>query len=550
MQTSIKLHPHQAAVVFDTDHRIIVSIGGVGSGKTLCDGLILLDRASWDTSQLFGLFANSVTQLENGVLPEIFRWLDAAGEEYEYNHQPPESWRLEWREKGIVVPPRPANFRRILTLRSGLHVLCGTLFNKSYLQYRTLQFGAAIVEEFTNGPTLRAVEFIAERVRCGQRAICAAKHRHQLYLIGNPPDDPSHWVFEYLNRAELAAERHAGVTEGELGTAERGTYPMITRGVGNLALVQSSTYANEVHLSEGYAETLAETYDSETARRRLGGELLRATTGRAAESFSQKNILRVAYDPRRTLYLMMDFDMEPAVAALAHPLKRGEYPDEHHRDGREVIGVFGEYVNTAGISVRRLAEMLVKGDRGSGGAYRDERLRGLPDAWEGLRGQVAPFTAYGDATGNFRSKAADNLESSWQIVGEVFRQVVNADGRHLYARDVAEFNPAPRARLNAFNARLENAMKIVSLYIDPRCEQLIADCEQCVWDENGTRLKKWGKRAGGTLYLRGHLLDAVSYLTHQRFPMGNDRTREGGPDALKTIGRMFEDRSRWEPKMM
>src|SRR5437762_3313012 len=147
-QTSVKLHPHQAAVVFDTDHRVIVSIGGVGSGKTLCDGLILLDRSQWDTGQLFGLFANSVTQLENGVLPEIFRWLEAAGEEFEYNHQPPDEWRHEWREKGIPTPPRPANFRRILTLRSGLHALCGTLFNKSYLQFRALQFGSAIIEEF------------------------------------------------------------------------------------------------------------------------------------------------------------------------------------------------------------------------------------------------------------------------------------------------------------------------------------------------------------------------------------------------------------------
>lgn len=546
MRTSVKLHPHQAAVLFDTDHRIIVSIGGVGSGKTMCDGLILLDRASWDTGQLVGLFANSVTQLENGVLPEIFRWLEAAGEEYEYNHQPPEAWRIEWRERGIAVPPRPANFRRILTLRSGLHVLCGTLFNKSYLQYRTLQFGAAIVEEFTNGPTLRAVEFIAERVRCGQRAICAAKHRHQLYLVGNPPDDASHWVFEYLNRAELAAEKHAGAPDEERGTAERGTFPMITEGVGNLVLVQSATYANAAHLSEGYAETLAETYDSETARRRLGGELLRVTTGRAAESFSSKNIMRVGYDPARTLYVCLDFDMEPAVAALGHPLVPGEYPGEHLRAGREAIGIFGEYVNTDGISVRRMAEMLVKGDRGSGLAYRDERLRGLPVNWQGLRGQTVRFIAYGDATGNFRSKAADNLESSWQIVGDVFRQVTDANRNGLYSRDVAEFNPAPRARMNSFNARMESATKIISLYIDPRCEQLIADCEQCVWDELGTRLKKWGRRAGGTLYARGHLLDAVSYLTHQRFPRGNDRTHDG--NALQALKAYSEPQLK-EPRM-
>lgn len=150
---TIRLHKHQAAVLFDTEHRTIINLGGLGSGKTLVDGLILMDRAGWDYSQLFGLFANSITQLEAGVLPEVFRILEATGTEFEYNHQPPASWPKEWKASGIIVPPRPGNHRRILTFRSGLHVLCGTVFNKTFLQYRTMQFGGAIIEEFTNGPS-------------------------------------------------------------------------------------------------------------------------------------------------------------------------------------------------------------------------------------------------------------------------------------------------------------------------------------------------------------------------------------------------------------
>lgn len=518
MLSNLTLHPHQAAEIFDTQHRTLVSIGGVGSGKTVCDALWVIDRAEWDVSQLQGLFANTVTQLENGVLPEIFKWLDAAGLEYEYNHEPPRQWRQEWRDRGIVVPPKPGNFRRILTLRSGLHVLCGTLFNRSFMQYRTLQFGSAKIEEFTNGPTLRAIEFIAERVRCGSRSVCAARHRHQLYLTGNPPDDPGHWIFDYLNRAETSAERKLGIEVSR----EPGTYPLLTAGRGNTILIQSATWDNADNLAEGYAETLAENYDSETAQRRLGGQLIRVTSGRAAESFSAKNIISVTYDPTRTVYVCLDFDMEPAVAAFGHPLKRGEYPDEWFRPDREVVGIFGEFVSTEGISVQRLAEAIVRGDRGYGCTYRNEALRGLPANWEGLREHRTQFIAYGDATGNQRSKAAYNLESSWQIVDQVFRQVADSSGRRLYSRDVAEFNPAPRARIHAYNARLESSTKVVSFFVDPRCEQFIADNEQCTWDEEGSHLKKWSKRAGGILYVRGHLLDAVSYMTHRRFPMGGD----------------------------
>lgn len=520
MNPTISLHPHQARDVFDKSHSIILSIGGLGSGKTTADALWLIDRAQWDQSQLHGLFANSVVQLETGVLAEIKLWLERAGIEYEYYHQPPKAWREEWRRRGIVVPPRPANHRRMLVTRTGLHVLCGTLSGQTYRQYRSLQFGSATIEEVTAGISQQAIEFVIERVRCGQRATCAAKHRHQVRLVGNPPDMPDHWLFSWLDRAEQAAARKVGQPEE---AREPGTYPLLTAGAGSMVLIQSSTYDNSEFLNENYASNLAENYDRETAKRRLGGELIRISTGRAAESFSAKNIYPVAYDPTRTLWVMLDFDLDPAVAAFGHPLKHGEYPSEHEREGREVVGIFGELVITGGISVRRLAEAIVRGDRGSGLDYRDEGLRGLPANWAGLRGHKTRFVAFGDATGNQRSKAADNLESSWQIVGEIFGQVRDEKGQRLYSKDVAEFNDSPRARFHAFNARCESATGIVSFYADPRAEQFLKDTEQCTWDVDGVTLKKWSKRAGGDLYARGHLLDAVSYPIQRRYPLGADR---------------------------
>jgi hypothetical protein len=517
----------------DQTHRRVLLFGGVGSGKTATHPLWLIDRSTFDTDQLHGVFTNTEKQLLNGVLPEIKKWCTRAGIEIEYDRKPPRSWFARWAREGIEIPP-VTRYRNMLTASTGLHALCGTLFNQSYTQYQTIQFGSLRIEEVPN-ISQSALTFMIERLRCGSgRDVCRKRHRHQAYLLGNPPLG-SHWLFDYLDTLEENAKRHYD------GPAiDHRDWPLLRMGVGDTILITSRTSDNVENLNEGYEDSLASGYDRETARRRLHGELVRETGGTAYTEWSDRNLRSVDYDPNATLYLCLDFNIEPRVAVLAHPLRPGQYPSEHQRNGVEHVGVFGEFFSLGGgMSDRRFAEALVRGDRGVGGSYPQDDLRGLPANWKGLREHRGKIIAFGDAVGNHRSVHSDNLESSWQIVDSVFSEVRDVNGRRLYQRSVPEANPAPRARVHSVNAKLMNALGVPSLWIDQRCRELTRDFERVVWDDDGVSIREWRRGNQGTEWHRTHLSDALGYMVHQLFPMGKEADRTM-PDFGKAFGSSLE----------
>src|SRR5213078_3410241 len=102
----------------------------------------------------------------------------------------------------------------------------------------------------------------------------------------------------------------------------------------------------------------------------------------AFTEYTSLNISPVSYDPNRTVYVLLDFDIAPRAAAMVHLLERGEYPDQGLSDTNVVhFGVFGEYFYEAPQSNRDFVLALIRGGRGMGGdgQYPDEALRGLPD---------------------------------------------------------------------------------------------------------------------------------------------------------------------------
>lgn len=507
----------QARAHFDKTHRRVLLIGGVGSGKTATHPLWALDRSRFDTDQLHGIFTNTEKQLMQGVLVEMKKWLPRWGIEIEYDRKPPKSWFARWARDGVEIPP-VTRYRNILTTSTGLHSLCGTLFNQSYTQYQTIQFGSLRIEEVPN-VSMTALTFMIERLRCGAgREVCRSRHRHQAYLIGNPPLG-SHWIFDWLDNLEESAKR------SYTGPAlDHRNWPLLKQGIGDTVLIQSRTADNAINLNEGYEESLAAGYDRETARRRLEGEIVREIGGGCYTEFTDKNVRSVDYDPNRTLYVCLDFNVEPRIAALAHPLRPGEYPAEWDRAGVEQVGVFGEFFSlNGGMSDRNFADAMMRGQRGFGdAAYVNEDLRGLPANWKGLAQHKGPIIAYGDAVGTHRSVHADNLESSWQIIDQIFRQVTDANGRNLYGRDVPDGNPPPRARIHSLNAKLMSALGTPSLQIDPRCRQLLKDFERVVWDDTGLVEREWRRGNQGTEWHRTHLAAALGYMVHRRAPMGRD----------------------------
>lgn len=497
-------------------HRLVLLGGGVGSGKTALHPLWVVDRSQFDTGQLHAIFTNTQNQLEKAVLPEIAKWLALAGIEWRYDKRPPTSWFRMWERKGIPIPPGIARYRNIFTTKLGLHVLCGTLHNQSFTQYESLQFGSIRIEEAINN-SLDAITKMIERVRCGSgRDFCRAHHRHQAYLNFNPPLGPHPWLFAKLDQLEEAAKKHYNGPP-----VDHRNWSLLKQGIGDAILIQSRTSDNVANLMDGYEDGLAANYSASTAKKRLEGEIVRDIDGKAYTEWSDANIQSVEYDPNKDLYLCLDFNSEPRAAVLAHPLGRGE-------GGVEFIGVFGEYIYADRLSDRKFALDLVKGARGFGGEsqpkYRDENLRGLPKTWDGLRAHRGRIIAFGDAVGSHRSSHADNLESSWEIVDQVFRQL------DTYGKNVpADGNPSPRARVDSVNGKLCNAFGVHALIVDPRCEELIRDFEQVMWDETGLALREWRRGSLGTEWLRTHASDGLGYMIHRLFPLGQDVDRDDRP---------------------
>jgi hypothetical protein len=553
----------QARGHFERDYELILLGGGVNSGKTVLHGHDLKHRGrpkndgrgGAETNQLGAIFVNTLTTFRGGLYNEICKTFKLLGEEIpKYDGQPSRSWQIRWAQQGIEIPAIPS-YRGMLTTADGVHVQIGTLHNQSVHQYETLQFGWARIEEAINNE-LEANDIVKERVRCmtgGESdPECALYHKHTCHWVFNPPRGPHKYLYRKLDELEEAAKKYyhalregetcAGcwheTEDGEITARVHGPvlehrgWPLLQQGVGKAIWIRSKTSDNRAHQNRGYRSGLAGNMTKDTARRRLDGEILRESAAGAYYEFASSNVRPVKYDPDRTLYLCLDYNLRPRAAVMAQPMipGRSEYPTDFERDGVTHIGVFGEYFHAGEMSDSRFARALVRGERGDGGdlqaPYTNDESRGLPPSceddceprcmlghWNGLRKHRGDIVAFGDQRGTHRTSHDDNLGSSWAIVERVFDQL------RSYRRNVPDDQPAPRARVDSVNAKFCNNFDVRSIWIDPRCEELIRDFEQVVWDETGEALREW--REGAEL-LRTHLSDALGYMIAQLFRLGDD----------------------------
>jgi hypothetical protein len=269
--------------------------------------------------------------------------------------------------------------------------------------------------------------------------------------------------------------------------------------------------------------------DSATARAWLHGEIVRETSGGCYSEFSDVNVREVAYHADRPLWVCIDINIVPRVAVMIQPLEPGEYPADWLQPRVEQIGICGEYFSAVDTSDHTFAEQLCDGHRGTGDAgYRDERLRGLPDNWQGLESHKGPIIFYGDAEGNRRSAHDQETGSSWDIMMRVFRR--RLAGR--FTRDVPDSNPPARARIHAVNAKLRNADGKPSLSVSPRSRHTIKDFEAVSWDVGG--LAEYEPRHGAGIQ-RTHCAAAVGYCIHRRSPFGEAHSTKA-EDYIPRIG--------------
>jgi hypothetical protein len=566
----ISLHLHQQIAAL-AHHRYdtVIEEGGVGSGKSLGDAVILLERSRWDTAQWGGLFANTWPQLQ-AVTGEIYKHLDAAGVERVFNCRPPKEWVEEWRAKGIKTPPPRDRYTNVIILRTGVHIYLATLLNQNYKQLRGWEFGWIIIEEFTAGPTQPAVEFAMERVRCGEAQFsrefeawrqslvtrcasgatievmrtatgtyevprnedgtvdpeaisydhwCRVHHRHTKYLKGNPPEEDNHWTYAWY----AAMDAHAAKLPGGVPVKNADSYPNLLRGIGPVIYIPSRTRDNEKHLSAGYIENQLARLDEETAKKRLDGVRSRRRSGAAYNKYSSANEISIEYHPDRELYLCFDFNTNPTVCALGHPLYPGEYPNQGEKaEALRHVGIFGEFFHIGGMDAYQLAEALVAGQKGSHGF--------MPANWQGLRAHEGRVKVFGDATGGIKKKTFTGT-SPWKIINGV----LGDECRGRYSVCVPAINPLVFERVRSMNGALCTAAGYHLLFHDPGCVRFKGDLEAVPLAPDGTIVKPGGPRPGSTFWQMTHISDGVGYLAHWFWPMGRDVSDREPHDTLPVI---------------
>ena len=233
---------------------------------------------------------------------------------------------------------------------------------------------------------------------------CALFHFHNVHWIFNPPRGAHRWLYAKLDQLEDAARNHYHALRDDETCdgcsyideerqvfcrahgphLEHRKWPLLQQGIGDAIWIRSRTSDNAPNQNRGYRAGLAANMSKSTALRRLEGEIIRETGGRAYGEFGDANVRPVGYDPDRVLYVGLDFNLTPRAAVFAQPLNpgSGEYPTENERQGVSHLGVFGEYFFAGEMDDRRFALELAKGGRGDGlelqPRYRSEEWRGLP----------------------------------------------------------------------------------------------------------------------------------------------------------------------------
>jgi hypothetical protein len=505
----LKLHTHQSletkCIQRGSPYRVVVAIGGIRSGKSLCIARWILDRGQWDTAQMHGLFANTKGQLDT-IMQDVTPWIEAAGIDWQAHRQPPKDWIESWRLRGIKVPPRRTSYRGIFIASSGFHAQLGSLENRSYQKIKGARWGSLIVEEVCAGATEDAIRYLFERVNCNlgpQR--CAELHHHVKILHANPPDDDGHWIYDWLARRERLAATRAGIASSE----RNDTYPCLLRGIGETIYIPSRTIDNAGNLPAEFIGDMLNTVDDDTADKVLRGVLKRKRKGRVYNAFSYENqIDTITCDPKRPLYVSIDFNKNPAVALFAQPLRDAEVPEDYRVPGITHIGVFGEVFHVGGLDVNGLCQLILNGEAGSDGS--------LPPEFKGAARHEGPVKFFGDATGAFEKM----LGSEWAVVDEV----CGAALRGRYSKNIdGKENPLVPVGVHAVNAKFRSASGLRSLWIHPRCSHLIEDMLINSWHRTDpNKIYKPGVRGGRDLQLTTHLGDALRYLISTLFPLGRE----------------------------
>jgi len=197
-------------------------------------------------------------------------------------------------------------------------------------------------------------------------------------------------------------------------------------------------------------------------------------------AFSDENVREHAYDPRRTLILCFDFNVEPGTAAVI--MEDDTYVGTVHLPGNSYV------IDEVNLARNSNTERVTL-----------ELLR----RYENHQGEVHIF---GDPAGGNRG-SAQLSGSDWDIVRSMLGRAFGDRLKDFVPRR----HPPVRARVAATNARFRSADGTRRLFIHPKCRYTIRDFQGVGWTDAGD-IDKTSKELT-------HLSDSISYFCQEKYSL-------------------------------
>jgi hypothetical protein len=214
-----------------------------------------------------------------------------------------------------------------------------------------------------------------------------------------------------------------------------------------------------------FYQRLEKSYDAGFYQQEVLGEYLAMNTGLAYKGFDRGiHVREMSIDPTLPLRWSLDFNVDPMSSVVAQIL----------RDG--TVQVVDEIVISRAMTEDACNEFM-------------NRYPNHP----------APVLVYGDASGNQRQSTGP---TDYQMIREFFARRGKTNVYYQYG----SCNPLIRDRVMVMNARLKSAAGDASLFVSPRCVELIKDFEEVCF-KKGSMVVDKDKDSRRT-----HLSDALGYM--------------------------------------
>lgn len=221
-----------------------------------------------------------------------------------------------------------------------------------------------------------------------------------------------------------------------------------------------------------YYERLKHSYDEAFYKQEVLGEYLNVNQGRVYRGFTrEKNLLAVEPDPLVPLRWALDFNVDPMSSVVAQISKQG-------------VCVLDEIVLSRATTQQACQEFL-------------NRFPAHP----------AGVVVYGDASG-------DNMKSTGSTDFQIIRESLRNSSYGYVNLSVPKGNPSVHERVSLVNAKLCSASGHATLWVHPKCKELIKDFEEVCYKPGSKVIDKEADSK------RTHLSDALGYLIFREFPPG------------------------------